>query len=395
MQLKKGIEVRIAECYFDETDSSPLDMYLGQHAYFVGDIHVELDGVPLLQNRNTKELLLPIKSKAMVEYFSKEASEAGHSSIQLRPRKLGDKRYPHCEKFDFKYSQIDYEFIPGLMRPWDDGFLTPVFFDIAVLNKYTQDPRYKLDLFSETYGTIYAKEWTISFGINRRKKVFMWLGDIDSLPDEEQYFLRSENVDSDHDLHSEFYEAQIDVKFSDLSKQNKLLHQRKLLNDAFNEKYEESLFVLEGEVADVIANLTRPVFWEEKHVAAGVESLNRVFVESINSAFLKRSIKEKDATRDMKSAGGIKTLQAWLEVVLGQSGHADIALPFYVLYDLRVFCSHLLPNEKRSDKMRSINSRLGLEVENRDFEAIYDRLIDAMSRSVVRIGSDILGKSVP
>jgi len=381
--------MRVAKRYFDETDASPLDLYLGSHVFFVDDICVELEGVPLLQNRATKELLLPVKSKVLIEYFAKRAEEGGQTGILLKPKSLGAKRYAFCEKFDFKYSQIDHEFIPGLTRPWDDGFLTPVFFNMAVLNKYSQDPRYRLDLFSETYGTIYAQEWTISFGINRGKRVMMWLGDIASLPEEEQYFLRSENVDSDHDLHSEFYEAQIDVQPSPPSKQQDLLHQRKALNDLFNKKFGDGLFVLEGEVASVIANLTRPVFWEEKHVAPAIESLNRILVESVNSGFLKRAVKDAGSSKELKSAGGLKTLQAWIEVVAGRADHADIVLPFFVLYDFRVFCSHLLPADKRNEMIQSINARLRFQEGNHDFEAVYDRLIEALFESIGRIGAAI------
>ncbi|NYT64097.1 hypothetical protein H0A66_17405 [Alcaligenaceae bacterium] len=377
--------MRVAQRYFDDADSSPLDVYLGLHAYLEGEIFVELDGVPLLKNRSTHELLLPLKTKAMVDYFVNKAIEADKRGIVLRPRALESKRYSFCKKIDFKYSQIDYEYVPGLMRPWNDGFLTPVFFNIAVLNKYSQDPRYKLDLFSETYGTILANDWTISFGINRNKRVIMWLGDIDALPEEEQYFLRSENVDSDHDLHSEFYEAQIDVVFSERSKQNELLHLRKSLNDLFNDKHAQRLFILEGEVATVINNLTRPVFWEERHVGPAIESLSRVFVESINSGFLKKMVKDKDSTRDIKSVGSLKALQAWFEVVLGQSAHADLALPFYVLYDLRIVCSHLLSSEKRAEMMQFVNSRLGLDPDNRNLELTYDELLNALSQSILRI----------
>jgi len=385
--------MRVAERYFDEVDASPLDLYLGSHMFFFGDIRVELEGVPLLQNRTTMELLLPVKSRVLIEYFAKKAEEEGQTGILLKPKSLGAKRYAFCEKFEFKYSQIDHEFIPGLTRPWNEGLLTPVFFSMAVLNKYSQDPKYRLDLFSETYGTILAKEWTISFGINRGKKVIMWLGDIASLPEDEQYFIRSENVHSDHDLHSEFYEAQIDVQPSPPSKQHELLHQRKALNDLFNKKFEEGLFVLEGEVASVIANLTRPVFWEEKHVAPAIQSMNRVFVESINSGFLKRAAKEAGSSKDLKNAGGLKTLQTWIEVALGRADHADIMLPFFVLYDFRVFCSHLLSADRRNEMIQSINTRLGFQEGHSDFEVVYDRLIEALLDSIARIDMAIESSS--
>jgi hypothetical protein len=55
---------------------------------------------------------------------------------------------------------------------------------------------------STTYGTIYAS--IIAFGINKHGKLVMWLGDIAKLPESEQYYLRSENVASDHCKGSEF-----------------------------------------------------------------------------------------------------------------------------------------------------------------------------------------------
>ena len=378
--------MRVAKSYFDDDDdSSPLDIYLGKHQYIQDEVNVVLDGVPLLRNRTTNEILLPIKTKAAIDYFLQQAREKGETGILLSPKSLGSKRYPYCEKFEFKYSQIDYEYIPGLIRPWDDGFLTPCFFNIAVLNKYTQNPKYRLDLFSETYGTIYSDDFYISFGINRRKLVIMWLGDIDSLPDEEKHYLRSENIESDHDIHSEFYEAQIDVQYSDMSKQNELFHLRKSLNDKFHKQHGEGIFSLDGEVASVISNLTRPIFWEEKHVGPVIESFNRIFVESVNSKFLKKIIIDKDKSKDIKSAGSLKTLQAWLEVVLSESSHSDILLPFYVLYDFRVFSSHLLPNEKRSEMLKSINIRLALDSDNFNLELIYDTLIEKLSTSIGKI----------
>jgi len=70
---------------------------------------------------------------------------------------------------------------------------------------------------------------------------------------------------------------------------------------------------------------------------------------------------------------------------MGQSAHADLALPFYVLYDLRIVCSHLLSSEKRAKMMQSVNSRLGLDSDNRNLELTYDELLNALSQSILRI----------
>jgi hypothetical protein len=154
-------------------------------------IDVELEGVPLLKNELPGEVIFTFKSKAMVNYFVGEAKKSGNPGIRLSPKPRESKRYGYCQKVDFIYSDIDYEHIPGLVRPWDEGFLTPVFFKLSVLNKYTQNPEYRLNLFSESYGSIESEDWNIAFGINRNQLAFMWLGDIDSLPITEQYNLRS------------------------------------------------------------------------------------------------------------------------------------------------------------------------------------------------------------
>ena len=59
------------------------------------------------------------------------------------------------EKVKFIYDKDDYYFIPGLIREWKIGFLTPVFFNIEVLLKYMYHPDYGLDIGADTFGYIY------------------------------------------------------------------------------------------------------------------------------------------------------------------------------------------------------------------------------------------------
>ena len=51
----------------------------------------------------------------------------------------------------------------------------------------------------------------------------MWLGDILKLDINEQYHLKSENIKSDHSINSEFYKAQIEVEWSQLSNDKNLI----------------------------------------------------------------------------------------------------------------------------------------------------------------------------
>lgn len=308
------------------------------------------------------------------------------SGVVLAPKNLENKRFSFAEKYNYQYSQVDYEYIPGLVRPWDDGFLTPVFFNISVLNKYSQHPEYKLDLFSETYGNIsYKDDWIVSFGVNKNNKVILWLGDIDKLPDNEKYYLRSENIESDHDIQSEFYDAQIDVQFSQPSKQSSTFHLRKKLNERIQENYSFDLYMLEGEVDTVISNLHRPIFWEDKHVGPVIESFNRVFVESINNKAIKADIKLANNSADIKNKGSLKLFQLWLEERLNCENVSDLMCPFYVLYDFRIITCHLQPSDKIQKTLESINTRLGIDENNRNYELVYDSIINMLASSYTEI----------
>lgn len=384
--MEDVLKLNEAQRYFDEKTGEKLSLWFGEYEISVNDISVSMHGVPLLQNRSTGEIHFPDKTKLMIEYFVSEAIKNDKTGIWLSPKNLDKKRFSFAEKYDFKYSQIDYEYIPGLVRPWDDGFLTPVYFNISVLNKYSQNPDYKLDLFSETYGNIsYKDEWIVSFGVNKSNKVILWLGDIDKLHDSEKYYLRSENVDSDHDIQSEFYDAQIDVKFSDPSKQSSAFHKRKELNEKVLANLSFDLYMLEGEVSEVISNLHRPVFWEDKHVSPVIESFNRVFVESINIKAIKADIKQANINADTKNKGSLKIFQLWLEERLDCDNASDLMSPFYVLYDFRIMTCHLQPSKKRKETLKSINVRLGIDENNTDYESIYDGIICKLSSSYASI----------
>jgi hypothetical protein len=378
----KNLKLEEVQTYFDQETNEPLQIWLGKHQMAVDNLSVELDGAPLLINERTKEVHLPDKTKYIIKHFIDEAKSRGEAGVSLKPRELGLKRYQYANRFDFIYSQIDYEYIPGLTRPWNEGFRTPVFFNLSILNKYSQHPEYELDLFSESYGSIRkGDEWSVEFGINKSNKVIMWLGDIDTLPDNEKYYLRSENIDSDHDVHSEFYDAQIDVQWSEPSKLTALFHCRRDLKKLIYEKINLDLYMLDGEVSKVIENLHRPIFWEDRHVGPVIESFNRIFVESLNLPKIKHDVSEVTPAVDLKEKGSLKVLESWLLNRLKLESCAEIMCPFYVLYDFRIITCHLQSEESRTKKLTSINKRLGIPEENLNNEIIYDSLIDLLSKS--------------
>jgi hypothetical protein len=376
--------------YFDETTGHPLHLCFDKYEVEIEGIKVLLEDVPLLKDEITDSIFYPDQTKHIIAHFLEDAKKMGELQAHICRRINPSTQYTYAKKYDFLYSHIDYDFIPGLTRPVNEGFLTPVFFNIAVLNKYSQHPEYKLDLFSRTYGTIWhGTEWTMDFGINRNKKVIMWLGDIDQLPESEIYYLRSENVESDHDIHSEFYNAHIEVKFAKSSPQNKLIRERRTLNESVKSSYGWELFQLEGEVSKVIENLDTPVFWDDKHVSPAVESLNRIMVESINNASLKADLSQINPNLKTKDLASLKTLEYWLTERHSISNAKDLMCPLFVLNDFRILTCHLLPENKKQKSIRSINQRLGITESNLNNEIIYSTLIDKLVDSVIKIIREI------
>jgi hypothetical protein len=372
--------------YFDEASGCPLRLCFEDHEIDVSGVHVVLEGVPLLKNDDTGTIFYPNRTKQMIACVVDKTQKRRESFVRIHRRERHVTRYSYAEKFNFLYSDIDYEYIPGLTRPWDDGYLTPVFFNLSVLNKYTQHPGYRLDLFSNTYGTIwFGDQWTIDFGINRKKNVIMWLGDIARLPENEIYYLRSENIDSDHDIHSQFYNAQIEVEFAESSPQQEAIRERRALNDLVLDTFGWTLFHLEGEIDRVIANLNRPVFWQDTHIRSAIESLNRIFVESVNVEAVKAELKKTNPEIEVKSIKSLKSLQLWLTERLAFTNAEDLLCPFFVLYDYRILVCHLISDDKKYNILMSINGRLELPKDNSSNEAIYDALVSKLLFSIQAI----------
>lgn len=364
-----------------------MDMGIHSHSIDVDGVSVDLNVMPLLYCPHCKVLELPDRAKDVVAYFVEQAHKNGQPRVEVTPTGAKTKRFPFG-KVEFTYSALDHDFIPGLARPWNDGFLTPVYFDAAVLNKYAQDPSYRLDLFSDTYGSITSgDEINIQFGINRARKVIMWLGDIAVLPENEQYYLRSENIESDHDVYSEFYDAQIGCVFSKPSIENRAMHARQKLNEVCKAKFGSELYQLHGEISRVIEGLHRPLFWEEKHVAPAAESLNRIMVESLNVSMLRSQLEPHVQKGELKNLKGLKLFEQWLSKGLSAVDASSLMSPFFVLYDFRILMCHLASEETQEKSLASINERLGLEKANTNLEAVYFALLPKVTASLEGIVS--------
>lgn len=298
----------------------------------------------------------------------------------------------------FKFNINDTQTIPGLTRPWETGtpFLTPVFFDIHVLVKYFYDPRYRCEFGSETYGTIecpedpnYEFDSEFPFGINPSDKVIAWLGDINKLDPKEIQYLASSNIDSDGNIKSEFYDAQINAEFTDPIREVELILFKTKLSKLTKELFGFNLYkTTEIDVSEVIGlcgKFKRIIFNSEDDIKRFLSYWNEELIEDLNVDELKKSLLENGVTID-KGNKGLKLLEKFIEHILKIED--NVIAPFYYLYDLRLWADH------REMQSHFDNVLVKLELDkNAEFSLVYKSLILTIYDFFTSLNTNLLDKN--
>lgn len=343
----------------------------------VSGIHIRIEGLPYLSCDNCNLHFLPDDSRFAIIYLHEQATKKKSDVVKVTRNKTNvDYEFT---KVPFIYDSDDYKYIPGLKRPFDEGFLTPVYFNKEVLLKYDASPTYRLSFASTTYGEMrQGDDFSIPFGVNKNGKVIMWLGDIAQLPETEQYYLRSENVESDHSIGSEFYDGQIEVKFTEHSKEDALFKKRSVFLEECFKRFGVKIAHLDKEVYDLALSFNAPIVDTEKERRHVADTLNKIHLESFDNNALGQIL--NGFSIDPKKLGSIKRIQGVMEQIASPVEVSNVISPFYVLYDLRVAYSHLGSKEGNEEKLQSVRERLGTSSEAGLLE-IYSALIDQLGNS--------------
>lgn len=322
---------------------------------------------------------LPLNAQVAMCDMAVEARRRGTPVVKVDFAKAAGSRtqYEFCAGVNLLYSALDTKYVPGLAA--DGGFLTPVFFSKDALTYFYHHPDYAVTFESDTYGTLRGGDGLqISFGLTRAGKVLMWLGDLDELPRQVLMTLAAHNIESDHDIGGEFYEGQIEAKFTDISQEKHVLRaQNELVSELFQHQGGLKLLLLDDEALELMSALRRPLHFSESEFGNAMEVMTKLFVERINGPVLKedlRQIAHQDVLEKIKKFGGLKTLETWLELKFGAANAGQMMLPLFVLYDFRVAYKHLIPAEKQSETKVSCLQRLGL-APNSALEEQYDALV--------------------
>ena len=232
-------------------------------------------------------------------------------------------------------------------------------------------------------------------GINENNKVFMWLGDIIALSLEEQFYLRSENIPSDHSISSEFYEAQIEVVWANSSAEKTLLKKRLEFNENVRNIYGLSVAQLDTETLRIAHKIQKLLVNTNDAFQDLIIPLNELLVESINNKAIKTVLKTShpELSSEIKDKKGIKLFQLWLKK---NTTDIDVNIeicPLYVLYDLRLVAAHLYSDESRKELLQSCCKRLDLDENENDYVIIANRLIEKLSTMYETFNAAILKKA--
>lgn len=225
-------------------------------------------------------------------------------------------------------------------------------------------PEYGLNLFSETYGNIEGDGFVVSFGINKNDKVVFWLGDLDTLDKNTLLALKANNILSDHTLvESEFYDAQLNVLFSEPIIERRIINLRNKFYDNFQASYGLSLHHLETEVLESINEIQKPITYSSLEVKPVISALHKILIEAVSLSKLKQhyeaTVNDKD--RNYTSWKSIKYFESHLSnIIVDKDLLKETIAPLYILNDLRIIYFHLLPDAKIHERKRNAACSLGI-----------------------------------
>jgi hypothetical protein len=357
---------------------------------------IETDGISLeivdshlLQCGECGTVALPDHCRRVAAHNLEKARADGRKVCRFQVKGVESFRFHFCQDPEFIFDPADYFFIPGLADPSGSGAMTPVFFNPSVLNRYCSHPDYVLELLSRSHGTIgRGGEFEIPFGINRKGKVFMWISDIDRLPQTEQYYLRSENVPSDHDVKSNLYHAYAGEELESASLESKFLAARARLNGLCLKHRGFRLYRLAGKMEDAVFCLTQPIQWDGPNRGKKANVFDILINQSLSENHLRRELSGCLQGGEEKIKSPVLLLEKWLELVIGDGDAAATAKPFHTINDLRDQAMDLLPADERKEAASSIVRELGLG-ENAPFGLMFETAVKKVIESYDAIGDGL------
>ena len=362
--------------------SEPMSLIFCLFDEVIEGIRLVVEDLPFLYCDCCCRKYLPDRSRIALIDLHLSAWKTGNDRLYSKRQKRND-NFKFTDEIRFIYDPDDYYYIPGLSRSHDEGFLTPVFFRKTVLIRFDNSPEYAVSFGSKTYGQIYrGTEYGIPFGINKHNRVVMWLGDIATLPLEEQHVLRGDNIESDHCVGSEFYDAQIECKFTDSSPEESLIKARSKFHRTASARFGKRLSQLDQETLMLIQELKPPVTFTEKEVKNAIDILHKLNVETLNSRNLEYLISERG--KSVNKLGSLKKLERLLQQELSDQNISFVLAPLFALNNLRTMYFHMQSASKRQDRVKRVEQILEIENDS-PISKLYEVLLAKITNSYTEL----------
>ncbi len=291
--------------------------------------------------------------------------EEKYSKTKEKIKYYSEKKFTPYNKLWFKYDNLDYFFIPWLKRPWNEWFLTPVFFNLDLLLHYNSHPDYNIKMYTFSCVSIYDKSWkelvNHSFWINRKGKLFCWLWDLyqsfeKHLEDENLKRLLLSNIESDHDIISTFYINQIEANFTESDNEEWIFYELNKLNDKILEKFNFKLVKID--ILLLRSWYKHPILNLKDDIFSSYLKLCKALIENINVEDLKIFLtKNWYKQEDLKDKWSLKIFEVFIKTFYVWEIY-KLMTPLYVLYDLRILEWHLYEKNTFDEKYLSCKNRL-------------------------------------
>jgi hypothetical protein len=165
-------------------------------------------------------------------------------------------------------------------------FLTPIYFNIKVLDKYKNDPR---DYEITDSNISFLSHWSIPFNINEENKVVVWLGDLGRIPYGEQKYWKAFNEKTKGGIEKKFFQRQIMSTWTDASRiESKVVPTLNKFNEFINNKYGDIVFSKLSEAdSQIYSTFMLPTNLSIPEYQSYLMKLCKLIAESINVKLFK------------------------------------------------------------------------------------------------------------
>ncbi|WKL44547.1 hypothetical protein [Flavobacterium sp. ZE23DGlu08] len=195
------------------------------------------------------------------------------------------------------------------------NFLTPIYFNKSVLLKYYSEPK-KYTVSSHRFTCLNL--WGIDLDITAENLVQVWLGDLSSLPKNEQLHWKQYNVPPRGKISNHRFERDFEAKFSSPTVEQSPIAYLMLvydeLNSSINSEFSANLFLeLTKNDLHYLKILRIPLTEEWKEFDEQIQVLAKIFCDSLNVKLLEKISDKKIDNKEIK--GSISLLYVTLEKI--------------------------------------------------------------------------------